>query len=72
MRDYDGGVHGGTLYVTHICDGEEVVRGGEDGQRYIATFANPRDANLFVGFAKNAGWLIYGQKPTPSPGGVPK
>ena len=37
-----------TLYVTHIFDGEEVVRGGEDGQAWIATFASSAEATKFI------------------------
>lgn len=36
-----------TLSVTHIFDGEEVVTGGDDGQVWIATFANKAVAESF-------------------------
>jgi hypothetical protein len=39
-----------TLSVTHICDGEEVVTGGDDGQAWIATFADATTAELFIQF----------------------
>lgn len=39
-----------TLSVTHICDGEEVVTGGDDGQQWIATFADATTAELFILF----------------------
>lgn len=53
-------VHGNTLSVTHIFDGEEVVSGGEDGQVHIATFVDARSAERYVSVMKHAGWLIYG------------
>lgn len=37
-----------SLYVTHIFDGEEVVRGGEDGQAYVATFTSFQTAKAFT------------------------
>lgn len=41
-------------YVTHIFDGEEVVRGGADGQTWIATFEDPFDAQAFIDTARKA------------------
>lgn len=34
----------GTLTITHICDGEERIMGGEDGQVWLATFADATEA----------------------------
>lgn len=41
------------LSITHICDGEEVVTGGEDGQTYIATFGSHEMAELFVSWCNS-------------------
>lgn len=41
-------IKGNSLSVTHICDGEEVVTGGEDGQVWVATFAVAETADKFV------------------------
>lgn len=48
-----------TLGVTHICAGEEVVTGGADGQVWVATFADPRTANLFL---THADGMIFGER----------
>ena len=40
-----------TMYVTHIFDGENVVRGGMDGQTWVATFASENAAEHFVRYA---------------------
>lgn len=45
-------VNPSTLSVTHIYDGEEVVTGGDDGQTWIATFADRSMAAHFVSYAK--------------------
>lgn len=45
-------VNPSTLGVTHICDGQEVVTGGDDGQTWIATFADRSMAAHFVNYAK--------------------
>lgn len=52
-----------TLDVTHIFEGEEVVTGGDDGQVWIATFADKRVAERFVDNAAcQQGMEIYGLK----------
>lgn len=52
-----------TLSRTHICDGEEVVSGGEDGQTWIATFADSRMAAYFVNVAKVNLTVAWGDAP---------
>jgi len=37
-----------TLYHTHIFEGEEVVRGDQDGQAWVATFASQAAAKNFI------------------------
>ena len=49
-----------TLTVTHIFEGEEVVRGGEDGQAWVATFASRGEADGFVGYLKSCRAEIEG------------
>jgi hypothetical protein len=49
-----------TLYVTHIFEGEQVVRGGEDGQVWVATFASRLQADLFVSMAKIGPHIVSG------------
>jgi hypothetical protein len=50
----------GTLSVTHIFEGEEVVTGGEDGQVWIATFASAPEARIWVDAMKAAGLPVQG------------
>lgn len=50
-------VHPSTLYVTHVFDGEEVVRGGEDGQIWVATFASGLQAKRFI---ESVSGRVYG------------
>jgi hypothetical protein len=51
-----------TLSVTHIFDGEEVITGGEDGQTWVATFANRQEAENYVKSLQiNSKW-VYGQR----------
>jgi hypothetical protein len=52
--------HAKTLYVTHIFDGENVVRGGNDGQLYVATFADEREANSYVSDKVRGPFLVNG------------
>lgn len=51
-----------TLSVTHICDGEEVVTGGADGQVWIATFATKLAADAFVRWCVEFGKSYAGQR----------
>jgi hypothetical protein len=44
-----------TLSRTHIFDGEEVVTGGDDGQAWVATFADPTTADLFMQWCRARG-----------------
>lgn len=53
-----------TLFVTHICDGEEVVMGGLDGQVWVATFASERVARYFVNVAKDNLFHVTGERRT--------
>jgi len=50
-----------TLSITHICDGEEVITGGDDGQTYVATFAHRWTANVFIALVKHSPLVIYGE-----------
>lgn len=51
-----------TLSTTHICDGEEVVTGGDDGQVWVATFACPITAQQFIGRQKSRMEATAGQR----------
>lgn len=53
-----------TVSVTHIFDGEEVVTGGDSGQIWIATFADPVAAAWFVKFAQEQGIALRGDRTT--------
>ena len=44
MDNYDPA----TLFITHIFDGEEVVRAGEDGEIHVAVFTSTIDAEFFI------------------------
>jgi len=52
-----------TLYVTHIFDNEEVVRGGRDGQTFVAVFASEFAAEYFVRCAVEDKMKIPGVRP---------
>lgn len=41
-----------TLTVTHICEGEEVVTGGDEGQVWVATFADAFEALKFIAYKR--------------------
>lgn len=56
------GVFPSTLIVTHVFDGEEVVRGGDDAQVYIATFSDSEQAEKFIKLATAAGETVYGHR----------
>lgn len=56
-----------TLTVTHICDGEEVVTGGADGQQWVATFATARHAEFFVKAVQETMIGRYLELPDPDP-----
>jgi hypothetical protein len=51
-----------TLTVTHIADGEEVVTGGEDGQAWVATFADPVEAKAYVKFRQDWSWMVAARR----------
>jgi hypothetical protein len=55
-------VRPGTLAVTHICDGEEVVTGGDDGQVWIATFAQNALAQVFVRHTQATHEVVFGER----------
>jgi hypothetical protein len=48
MKNIHERVDPGTLTITHVFNGEEVVMGGEDGQVWIATFADATEAARHV------------------------
>lgn len=52
-----------TLYVTHVCDGEEVVRGGADGQTFVAVFASKIAAEHFVRYCVENEKTFAGVRP---------
>lgn len=62
-------VNPASLYITHIFDGEEVVRGGEDGQAWVATFGTYRSAFRFCEWAARAALAVPAlatqKEPTP-------
>jgi hypothetical protein len=41
-----------TLIATHVCEGEEVVTGGADGQVWVATFADAFEALKFIAYKR--------------------
>lgn len=43
-----------TLSVTHVCDGQEIITGGADGQTYVATFASRLTADMFIDMCRAA------------------
>lgn len=50
-----------TVTNTHICEGEEVITGGPDGQVWVATFADARLAAAFVKQARGyPGQMVWG------------
>lgn len=51
-----------TMTVTHIFDGEEVITAGEDGQVWVATFADPVTANVFVKLLKITSGTVKGER----------
>lgn len=51
-----------TLTVTHVCDGENVVVGGEDGQTWVGTFAAEVTAQQFCEFMKVNPHGVYGER----------
>lgn len=53
-----------TLCVTHIFDGEEIVTAGEDGQTWIATFAEPAEARNFIAYKKAQCEWVMGERST--------
>jgi hypothetical protein len=55
-------VNPSTLSVTHICDGEEVITGGDDGQVWIGTFADRSMAAHFVNYAKAHLFHVNGER----------
>jgi hypothetical protein len=57
------GVHARTLFITHICDGEEVVMGGDDGQVYIGSFCDKGQAESFITRSMQGPFLIVGRSP---------
>lgn len=66
------GVHPSTLTVTHICDGEEVVTGGEDGQVWIATFAQSALAHIFVRHTQATHEVVFGERAELETAAAPK
>lgn len=54
-----------SLSVTHICDGEEVVTGGDDGQTWVATFASRLAADMFLDVVKATDYQLFGERPAP-------
>lgn len=60
-----GGItcHGKTVFYTPIFDGEYVVRGGQDGQLQIATFADEQQCKDFVNACHSSAYLIRGRRP---------
>lgn len=51
-----------TLYRTHIFDGEEVVRGGRDGQVWVATFCSALAAEHFITYCVEQCKTFYGER----------
>jgi hypothetical protein len=52
-----------TLYITHVCDDEEVVRGGEDGQTLVAVFSSKLAAEHFVRYCVENQKTFAGVRP---------
>jgi hypothetical protein len=55
-------VDAATLLITHICDGAEVVQGGDDGQAWIATFATRPAAQQFVDAMQGSKRPVLGER----------
>lgn len=55
-------VYPDTLSITHICDGEEVITGGKDGQVYVATFCDARAARDYVNVAQRLHLVVRGER----------
>lgn len=51
-----------TLAITHVCDGEEVITGGHDGQTYIATFACEVAARAYIDLARTHLFAVKGER----------
>lgn len=51
-----------TLSIIHIFDGEEVVIAGEDGLVWVATFASPAVATVFVQLLKLFSSTVKGER----------
>lgn len=56
-----------TLAITHVFSGEEVVTGGDDGQAWVASFADPLEARLFVDWQKRNFATVAGDTGTDYP-----
>lgn len=52
-----------TLYITHVFDGEEVVRGGITGQVWVATFASAIAAEHFIRYCVEHQKTFAGREP---------
>jgi hypothetical protein len=57
-------VDASTLMITHICDGAEVVQGGDDGQAWVATFATRLAAQQFVEAMPGLKLPVFGERMT--------
>lgn len=55
-------VHASTLSAVHVCDGEEVITGDEDGQAWIATFASSITAANFLELMITQNRDVYGER----------
>ena len=51
-----------SMSITHIFDGEEVITAGEDGQVWVATFADVTTAKVFIQLLKRTSYTIKGLK----------
>lgn len=55
-----------TLVVTQVFVGkyqQQVVTGGENGQTWVASFADPLEARLFVDWQKRNFATVAGERP---------
>lgn len=52
-----------TLDITLTISGGIYVRGGENGQTWVASFADPLEARLFVDWQKRNFATVAGERP---------